>query len=303
MGWFLGASALVSLFVIQKLVRAWRDPNALARGGFHEALRKRLLRSPSLVHHHDEHGETPLHHAAKYGETEAMRVLLDAGAQVDARNVEGATPLLLAASFGGPEAVRLLLARGAEVNARDELGFMPYHAASMSEDELSQAALREAGADTETPPVLVQLGEDHWVCPLAERDPAMLGARSLAREQLPLLRELFALSPEDTAVKFPFRTDAGQVEHVWGMLMALTADTFTARVMTPPTSQESAFEPVQTRPLAELEDWQVEQRDGRMRGGFGLQVTFAVVRRELGRLPRGLAEHEKRYVDHEPGSR
>ena len=56
--------------------------------------------------------------AAAYGnDTEAVRLLLKAGAPVNQANVTGTTPLMNAATNGNVEAVKLLLAAGADVNA------------------------------------------------------------------------------------------------------------------------------------------------------------------------------------------
>ncbi len=46
------------------------------------------------------------------------KILLDAGAQVDAHGIDGWTPLHSAASQGHAELVRLLLERGADPDAR-----------------------------------------------------------------------------------------------------------------------------------------------------------------------------------------
>jgi ankyrin repeat protein len=59
-------------------------------------------------------GATPLMNAAAYGSLETMRLLLDRGADVDARNTGGATALMWAVS--DPAKVRLLVDRGADVN-------------------------------------------------------------------------------------------------------------------------------------------------------------------------------------------
>uniref|UniRef100_A0A673K255 SOCS box domain-containing protein n=1 Tax=Sinocyclocheilus rhinocerous TaxID=307959 RepID=A0A673K255_9TELE len=56
---------------------------------------------------------TPLQEAAARGQTQCVRLLLDAGAQV---NVYGSTPLCEACSVGNVECVRLLLEYGAKVN-------------------------------------------------------------------------------------------------------------------------------------------------------------------------------------------
>jgi uncharacterized protein len=70
--------------------------------------------------------ETPLITAASYGDAEVTAVLIDAGADVDARaapdsgGVPGGTALLHAAVFGMTDVLDLLVAAGAEVHSLEE---------------------------------------------------------------------------------------------------------------------------------------------------------------------------------------
>jgi ankyrin repeat protein len=65
------------------------------------------------------------------GDLEGISQLLDAGAEVDARNKDGSTALVLAASFRGYEdVVELLVSRGADVNATAGNGMTPLMAAA-----------------------------------------------------------------------------------------------------------------------------------------------------------------------------
>jgi ankyrin repeat protein len=57
------------------------------------------------------------------GNADAARLLLDAGAGVNAKLTDGSTPLALASWKGHTEAVRLLLARGANFRARRTLPY------------------------------------------------------------------------------------------------------------------------------------------------------------------------------------
>jgi ankyrin repeat protein len=86
-----------------------------------------LLEAGADINHRNGKGWTPLHDAAFYGEVAESAVLLDLGAAVDARGARGETPLHLAAGCGLAGEVALLLARGAEVNARAVDGFTPLH--------------------------------------------------------------------------------------------------------------------------------------------------------------------------------
>ena len=73
----------------------------------------------------DEVGLAPLAWAALHGQTEAMRLLIEKGADVNARSEDGNTPLHVAAFLGQAEAAKLLIDNGADINARDEDGETP----------------------------------------------------------------------------------------------------------------------------------------------------------------------------------
>lgn len=67
----------------------------------------------------------PLHSAAAVRDVEASRLLLDAGAPVDAKQQDGFTPLLEAVQNGDVELARLLLERGADPDLAKDDGVTP----------------------------------------------------------------------------------------------------------------------------------------------------------------------------------
>ena len=75
---------------------------------------KALLSQEAGADAADNHAITPLMYAAEIGSVDAMRLLLDHGADVNAQNAFGSTALMWSAS--DPAKVRLLLDRGAQVN-------------------------------------------------------------------------------------------------------------------------------------------------------------------------------------------
>lgn len=59
-------------------------------------------------------GDTPLHSAARWGRTKIVHLLIEAGAQVDAKNALHQTPLHYAIVYQHPEVVQALLTTGAD---------------------------------------------------------------------------------------------------------------------------------------------------------------------------------------------
>ncbi len=61
-------------------------------------------------------------HAAWFEHMDVMGILIDKGADVNARSKNGATALILAADKGNAEIVKFLIDRGADINAKDGNG-------------------------------------------------------------------------------------------------------------------------------------------------------------------------------------
>jgi hypothetical protein len=108
---------------------------------------KRLLAESAVLDERDGKGLTALMWAARSGAVDAMRVLLDAGADPNARDHgNGWTPLLHAVHTRHPEAVRLLLERRADPNAAAG-GLTPLWMAAADDDPDLITNLLEHGAD------------------------------------------------------------------------------------------------------------------------------------------------------------
>ncbi|XP_076684312.1 uncharacterized protein LOC143377171 [Andrena cerasifolii] len=95
---------------------------------------------------------SPLHYAAINGEVELVRVLLDKGAKVDARNSHGKTPLHNGVTSRKTEIVELLLNKGANVNHRDNSDITSLHLAAENgtEDIIELLLVRGANVNAKT---------------------------------------------------------------------------------------------------------------------------------------------------------
>jgi ankyrin repeat protein len=99
---------------------------------------------------------TALHNAAPYGSATLVNVLLDAGANVNVRDVRGMTPLMLAAATDhrGAGVVQALIAKGADVNIKSVAGETALDWARKTGSAATIDSLVKAGASAAAvPPV------------------------------------------------------------------------------------------------------------------------------------------------------
>ena len=127
--------------------------------------------------------------------------------------------------------------------------------------------------------------------------PEWQAAVTRARATLPLLRELFPASPEQTLVKVAVATASGSREHVWAQVRELGPETLRATIVTPVLAPPPGAEEEVVVPLAELEDWHVLLPDGRIRGSFTTQAQIRMCRATGQAIPRELRGVEGQFVD------
>jgi ankyrin repeat protein len=113
----------------------------------HEAVVRLLLEKGADVEAKTTFGETALPIAARGGHEAVVRLLLEKGADVEANN--GWTALHWAAGVGHEAVVRLLLEKGADVEAKTDNGGTALHEAARGGHEAIVRLLLEKGADVE----------------------------------------------------------------------------------------------------------------------------------------------------------
>ena len=122
-----------------------------ATGDFN-AVKKALSQDATLAKSWHPSGLSALHFAAFSGDVAVTKLLLDNGAQIDARarNDQINTPLQVALLPGNETTARLLLERGADPLIRQERGFAPLHEAAFIGRRDLVDLLLEKGADIDS---------------------------------------------------------------------------------------------------------------------------------------------------------
>ena len=126
-------------------------------------------------------GFTPLLFAARHGDVESARLLLDAGADIDETGPDGASALVTASFSGHGELAAFLLARGAEPNAAGA-GYAALHTAVLRADARLVRTLMAHGAEPDirlTAGSRVPRATNWWILPgsLVGATPFLLAAK------------------------------------------------------------------------------------------------------------------------------
>ncbi len=130
--------------------RSGWTPLMWATWGDNPALISMLLAHHAKLDAIDNDGLTPLGIAAQNGKFKAARVLLDAGADVNAPIAKGGyTPLMLASISGSSELAATLIEHGAKVNAANPGGLTALRIAAAGNRSAIAGLLLRSGADVD----------------------------------------------------------------------------------------------------------------------------------------------------------
>jgi len=129
----------------------WDGGTALhcaALQGHSDAVRT-LIDFGANVHLMDNGGMTALHCAANYGHCDVIEILTDiGGAEINhLDSTDGTSPLMKAVLNWHDNAVQMLIQKGSDLHARDSEGWTALHIAAMNCNNYAVLALVKAGAD------------------------------------------------------------------------------------------------------------------------------------------------------------
>ena len=172
-------------------------------------------------------GRPPIVDAARTGDTEALRALLQKKADVNATEGDGSTALHWVSYRDDVEGARLLLRAGAKVNAANDLGATPLWAASQNGSEAMVRLLLDAGANPnaalllgETPLMVAARAGKGAVAELLIAKDANINAHA-ARGQTALMWAVAQKHPDVVKILLAHGADFRARSDSWSEVMAL----------------------------------------------------------------------------------
>lgn len=145
---------------VQQELDAGANPNALYGEGIVTPLIKAstsgsvdvvkiLLNAGADVNLENMQGNTALHSAARFGHADIVSVLIESGADNSSENSLGWTPLMRASRYGQAECVQILINAGSNKGHQDKMGWTSLHHAVRYEHLTVVKLLLEKDANTE----------------------------------------------------------------------------------------------------------------------------------------------------------
>ena len=161
-----------------------------------------------------EHKITPLMKAAWDGQPDIIRILLDAGAKVNAQATDtGETALLNAVSQGNLEIVQMLLEAKADVSLKNKFDFNPFTSAVAAGNiELSRTLLKagagiEEGAHTLSPLQFAASSGNLDMIRFLVENGADVNRGAKKGEQTALLSAIYGAKPEAVRLLVELKAD------------------------------------------------------------------------------------------------
>jgi uncharacterized protein YegJ (DUF2314 family) len=342
MTWLCVAMGLLAAFMLLRHWARSTSVGLQAAQGDLAKLERLLAANPNDANEQTlASGEQPIHLAAGAGRADSIAVLLKYRASPNARCEGGGTPLQMAAASDAVDALRCLIEAGADVDDCDDQGVTALHQAAAEGHRASVALLLDAGAQANLKEAArrtaldVAHDRDHTsvVELLASRGgvsggqvrmkdlrppktaggahrvpqvlamplghPRLLSACAEARASIDQLKGAVA-SGRRAWVKGRLRADSN--EKVWIGVERIADEVAYGCLNSSPLEQPSQLGASTQVALSEIEDWVAERGDGKMSGGFGLQVLFAEVSEEYGALPPLFAEFASKLAASSPAS-
>jgi cytohesin len=128
---------------------------------------------------------TPLSLAARLGRVDIVELLVDRGAEMEARpDATQSTPLIMAAENGREGVMWLLLAAGANPDVFDKKGFTPLHYVARAGKENAVRLLLASNADTSFRDGQDGKTAEELASEMGHRDVAVLLSSSLGRSPI-----------------------------------------------------------------------------------------------------------------------
>ena len=129
---FMGNADIVSLLLDNKANIRARDGvdgamaiHLAAANGRNDVIKVLLAKDPQLVNIVDNRDNTPLHWAAMKDKKDTIELLMENGADIEAKDADGWTPLHYAAAFSSVDTVQTLVNLGADKESKAKDGSNP----------------------------------------------------------------------------------------------------------------------------------------------------------------------------------
>lgn len=133
-------------------------------------------------------------------------------------------------------------------------------------------------------PVLFVIFGWHWlryegkgieeVIPPDLKCPELDASIVKAQETLPAFMAETEKGIDNAFVKFPMQTPQGLLEHIWGYVHFYKDGVFNVSLANEPIDEKAEKGGRRNIPTAEVEDWQIMQPDGKIKGAYSLVALF-----------------------------